>query len=768
MPVRRDEVRVLRYNHKGMSLVVSTVALALGMVGLQSSTLPPIVPMPTEYVRKTGQFEILPSTVIVADNRELGEADRLARMLRKSTGYPLPIRPTKPVKDYIEFDLKPEMKWLGEEGYRVSVRSEYVTIRSFGIPGLFYGAQSFRQMLPKEIESDEAVFRDWNAPAAEISDAPRFEWRGMHLDVSRHFFGVDEVKKFIDLLALYKFNRFHWHLVDDGGWRIEIKGHPDLTRVGAWRIGDGRGWDHSQLFFNQNDGVYQVYGGYYTQDQVREVVEYAALRHITVVPEIEMPGHSLPALWVRRDLACDEASVNRILPQIKTQFVNTYCPGKEATYKFLTQVLDEVVELFPGDYVHIGGDEVDKRTWTTCSDCLGMRERQRLDGNEELYGFFMRRMASYLKSKGKTAVAWDEVLEGGLPGNTVVMSWRGEAGAKAAIQAGARAVMAPQQLTYFDHSYQTTPMKEVYGFDPVPKGVTAEQSALIKGGQGQVWTERLEQWGDVEQAVFPRILALSESLWSDSKAKDWARFEAGVQQQIARLDQLEVQSHVPEPEFDYYFVAFRDSVTLNPPKAPPGMSVKRTRDGSVPRATSEGFDRPFVMTESGEISVAFMRANGAVGKPVSVRFLRVEEPVGRLVSGLWADWYSGRFRDVDGFSGSVERTDVPTWANQWRFLGDPFGVRFHGVLAIPADGVYTFYLRSDDGSRLRVGGRDLIDLTQVGGTESGAIQVRLVKGRYPFELLYFNAGGSRELLWEVEAAGFRRRSVPTEWLFREE
>ncbi|ARU40985.1 hypothetical protein CCB80_07445 [Armatimonadetes bacterium Uphvl-Ar1] len=174
------------------------------------------------------------------------------------------------------------------------------------------------------------------------------------------------------------------------------------------------------------------------------------------------------------------------------------------------------------------------------------------------------------------------------------------------------------------------------------------------------------------------------------------------------------------------------------------------------------------MTESGEINVAFMRANGAVGKPVSVRFLRVEEPDGRLVSGLWADWYSGRFRDVDGFSGSVERTDVPTWANQWRFLGDPFGVRFHGVLAIPADGVYTFYLRSDDGSRLRFGGRDLIDLTQVGGTGSGAIQVRLVKGRYPFELLYFNAGGSRELLWEVEAAGFRRRSVPTEWLFREE
>lgn len=751
-----------------MGLVLSTISLSLGMVGLQTSPLPAIVPMPSEYVRKAGEFEILPSTVIVADNQELGEADRLARFLRRATGYPLPIRPSKPVKDYIEFDLKPEMKWLGEEGYRLNVRSDYVSIRSFGIPGLFYGAQSLRQMLPPEIESPEPLFMDWKIPGADISDTPRFEWRGMHLDVSRHFFGVGEIKKFIDMLALYKFNRFHWHLVDDGGWRIEIKKYPDLTRIGGWRIGDGRGWDHSQLFFNQNDGVYQVYGGYYTQDQIRDVVEYATLRHITVVPEIEMPGHSLPALWVRRDLACDEASVNRVLPQIKTQFVNTYCPGKEATYQFLEDVLSEVTELFPGEYVHIGGDEVDKRTWQTCTQCADMRARQRLNGSNELYGYFMNRMSSFLKSKGKTAVAWDEVLEGGLPSNTVVMSWRGDEGAKSAVRTEAKAIMTPQQLTYFDHSYGATPLKEVYSFDPVPKGLTVEQSALIKGGQGQVWTERLEQWSDVEQAVFPRILALSESLWTPAKVKNWQRFEAGVTGQIARLDQLGVQSYIPEPEFDYYFVAFRDSVTLNPPKAPEGFTAKRTTDGSIPRSGSDDFRLPFVVRESGTINVAFQRGNGAMGKPVALRFVKVTEPEVRLVPGLWADWYSGRFRSVEGFSGSVERTEVPTWANQWRFLGDPFGVRFHGVISIPADGIYTFSLTSDDGSQFRLAGQTLIDVSAVGSSGAGLMRVRLLQGRYPFELLYFNAGGGRELLWEVEAAGFRRRGVPTEWLFRPE
>ncbi len=740
--------------------------IAFAFLGQKSASLPSIVPQPQEYTRKVGEFEILPSTVIVASGDALGEAEIIAGMLRVSTGYPLPIRPIKPAKDYIELDLKPEMKWLGGEGYRVSVRDEYVSIRAFERAGLFYGIQSFRQLLPLEVESKKQVFLDWKVPAVEVSDGPRFSWRGMHLDESRHFFGKENVKKFIDTLALYKFNKFHWHLVDDGGWRIEIKKYPDLTRIGGWRIGDGRGFDHSQIFFNQNDGVYQVYGGFYTQEDIKEVVAYATARHVEIVPEIEMPSHSLPALWVNRELACDEASVNKVLPSIRTQFVNTYCPGKPATYEFLQNVLNEVVALFPGKYVHIGGDEVDKKTWQTCTDCVTLRQKEKLADVHEEYGYFMRRMSGFLKRKGRVAGGWDEILEGGSTLNTIVMSWRGEAGARAAALAGEQAILAPQQQTYFDHGYVATPMKEVYSFDPMPKGLTLPQQSLILGGQGQVWTERLERWPDVEQMVFPRMLALSEALWTPLALKDWNRFSEVVAEQSERLDVLGVESHVREPEYDSILVAFRDSSILPPPSQSTGLGAKFTTDGSNPTSASEDLKHPFTVTESRTVKVAFQRKGGAVGRPDTIHYLKYKAPSGALEPGLWADWYGGRFRSVEGFSGTVERTGVETWANQWRFLGDPFGVRFSGIVRIPNDGTYTFSLRSDDGSRLTLAGFQLIDLSEVGVAQASQVTVKLVKGDYPFELLYFDGGGNRELLWEVESAGFRRRSVPTEWLFR--
>ncbi|MFM9872422.1 MAG: beta-N-acetylhexosaminidase [Fimbriimonadaceae bacterium] len=605
-----------------MAIGLVGFVMAFGLMGQKTAPLPPIVPQPQEYLKKPGEFEVLPSTVIVATGDAVSEAEKLALILRRSTGYPLPIRPMKPAKDYIELNIKSELKWLGEEGYRVSVRPGYMNVRSFGASGLFYGIQSLRQLLPVEIESSRPVVTDWNVPSVEISDSPRFSWRGMHLDESRHFFGKENVKKFINSLALYKFNKFHWHLVDDGGWRIEIKKYPDLTRIGGWRIGDGRGYDHSQIFFQQNDGVYQVYGGFYTQDDIREVVKYAAERHIEIVPEIEMPGHSLPALWVNRELACDKASVNRILPVIRTQFVNTFCPGKAGTYEFLEIVLDEVVGLFPGKYVHIGGDEVDKRTWETCTDCMSLRQRERLNGTEEEYGYFVRRMASYLKSKGRTAVGWDDVLEGGAIPNMVVMSWQGEAGARAAVLAGDQAILAPQQKTYFDHEYVSTPTKEVYEFDPMPKGLTVPQQALVLGGQGQVWTEQMESWSEVEQMVFPRVLALSESLWSPNAIKNWSRFSAGLPRQSERLDVLGIESNVPVPDVENHLIAFRDSFVMPVPGGGNGFGAKFTTDGSDPTESSEDLIRPFVVKESRTVKVAFQSMGGTVGRPVTLHFLQ--------------------------------------------------------------------------------------------------------------------------------------------------
>lgn len=547
-----------------MAIALPLALLGLALIG-QTQPLPPIIPQPQEYVRKSGQFELLPTTVIVAGVEERAEAEKLALMLRRATGYPILLQSSRPVKDYIEFDAKPELRWLGAEGYRVSVRPGFVLIRSFAAEGLFHGIQTFRQLMPIEVESAEPVFTSWKVPAVEISDTPRFPWRGMHLDESRHFFGKDAVKKYIDLMSLYKFNRFHWHLVDDGGWRLEIPRYPDLTRVGAWRLGDGHGYDHATLSFNPNDGVYQVYGGFYTHEDVREIVAYAAERHVDIVPEIEMPSHSLPALWAYRVLACDSDSVRRVLPALRTQFVNTYCPGKQETWTFIHAVLDEVCALFPGSKIHIGGDEHDLRTWADCRYCLELRNRHGLDNPESEYSWFMGQVAGYLRSKGKEPVAWDEAIGfGPIPGLTV-MSWRGDSGAVKAAKSGQPAIVAPQEFAYFDRSEAVTSTAKVYGFDPMPKSLNAIQQKSILGGQGQIWTERLMDWPSVERAAIPRMLALSESLWTEPKNKNWNRFSTGLPVADKRLRALGMKGHSAGDEVGPLMFSLPDRDSSEPP-----------------------------------------------------------------------------------------------------------------------------------------------------------------------------------------------------------
>jgi len=522
-----------------VALIASGVLLGSLFAQAPDAT-PFIIPQPMEMLLKPGEFEILPSTQIVATGKAVDEANKFAQFARVPTGYPLSIRPTKPAKDYIEFEIKDDLKWLGEEGYRINVRPTYISIRAATSTGLFYGVQSLRQLLPHSIEQKEPVFSSWKVRSVDISDMPRFGWRGLMLDESRHFFGKDKVKKLIDTLALYKINRFHWHLVDDGGWRVEIKKYPELTEVGAWRSGNGKGWNHSDIFFHPNDGIVEVYGGFYTQDAIKEVVQYASERNIEIIPEIEMPGHSLPALWVNRELACDDETLNKILPNLPYQFTNVYCAGNESTYEFLQNVLDEICALFPSKYIHIGGDEVDKTAWQTCEKCVDRRISENLNGTSELQSYFIGRITKHLKSRGRTAIGWDEILEGGKLQNAAVMSWRGTEGGTAAVKQGFPAVMSPITHLYFDYPYESVSTEKVYGFDPQPAGLTVPQQALILGAQANVWTERMESFDTVEQMVFPRALALSEALWSPKKGKNFARFEKNLPGAKKRLDALRV------------------------------------------------------------------------------------------------------------------------------------------------------------------------------------------------------------------------------------
>ncbi len=407
------------------------------------------------------------------------------------------------------------------EGYMLRYGREGVVITGGSESGLYYGAITLLQLLKQNGGSILYPFT--------IIDKPRFAWRGMHLDVSRHFFSVEEIKRYLDLLAMYKMNVFHWHLTDDQGWRIEIEKYPLLTQVGGYRDETLIGRPSEKMKF---DG--QRHGGFYTQAQVREIVAYAAERHISVVPEIEMPGHSRAALAAYPQYACTDGPFKTATSW--GVFEDVYCAGKDETFNFLTDVLDEVMALFPSQFVHIGGDECPKTRWKACAACQKRLQTEGLKDEHELQSYFIKRIEKHVNSRGKTIIGWDEILEGGLAPNAAVMSWRGTEGGIAAAKAGHYVVMSPGKPCYFDH-YQAqetqneplaiggfNPLEAVYAYEPIPAGITPEQAGYILGAQGNVWTEYMPTFDQVTYMALPRMAALAEVLWTNPANKDFQDF----------------------------------------------------------------------------------------------------------------------------------------------------------------------------------------------------------------------------------------------------
>jgi hexosaminidase len=432
--------------------------------------------------------------------------------------------------------------------------------------GVFRGLQTLRQLMPVEVEDRFRALAPWGGastlgarpasataalriPAVDISDAPRFPYRGMHLDVGRHFFPVEFVKKYIDLLALYRMNTFHWHLTEDQGWRIEIRRYPRLTEVGSCR---------AETILEKNfdpfvgDGM--PYCGFYTQAEIREVVAYARERHILVIPEIEMPGHSVAALAAYPELACTEGPF-----EVHTRWGVTpdiYCP-KEETFEFLQAVLEEVMQLFPSPYIHIGGDEAPKERWEESPVAQEVIRREGLADEHELQSWFVQRIERFLNANGRRLIGWDEILEGGLAPNATVMSWRGMEGGIDAARQGHDVIMTPVSHVYFDY-YQAepdgeplaiccfTPLEKVYGFEPVPGELAADEAPHVLGAQGNVWTEYMTTPEHVEYMALPRMLALSEVVWSPRDLRDWESFRVRLEAQLPRLDALDVNYRRPE------------------------------------------------------------------------------------------------------------------------------------------------------------------------------------------------------------------------------
>ncbi|MCK5851878.1 family 20 glycosylhydrolase [bacterium] len=494
------------------------------------SMVPMIIPQPEKIKVNNGFFSLNDKTTIAVSEktkpgirralREIGEC--LSDELKESTGLPLPLKTNTVSKNQILLELLSDEK-LGDEGYELTVTPDGIKISAYKPAGIFYGCQSLRQLLPVENYSKTLMSDiEWKVPCVTVFDMPRFKWRGLMLDSCRHFFDVGFVKEFIDLMAMHKLNTFHWHLTEDQGWRIEIKKYPKLTEVGAWRIENGK-----------------KYGGFYTQEQIREIVKYAADRFITVVPEIEMPGHSVAAIASYPELSCSGKPVE--VGSIGGRKKNVYCAGKENTFVFLENVLKEVLELFPGKYIHIGGDECPKDNWKKCPKCQARIKNEKLKDEYELQSYFIKRIEKFINANGKNIIGWDEILEGGLAPNAAVMSWRGVNGGINAAKQNHNVVMSPTSHCYFDYEQtKRLPLEKVYQFEPVPNKLSKDKTGFILGGQANLWTERIPTPEYAEKMLFPRTCALAEKLWSPENCSDFEKFKKRLDVQLKRFDILKV------------------------------------------------------------------------------------------------------------------------------------------------------------------------------------------------------------------------------------
>lgn len=520
-----------------------------------------LIPAPQKIQRSDGVFALTPQTRICADSQSRQTAKQLAGQLRPATGYPLKVETgvssSAPVPGAILLTTRDADTNLGSEGYELNVAADSVVIRAPTQAGLFYGGETLLQLLPPAIFSSNAVAgATWEAPCVQIEDWPRFPWRGLMLDVSRHFYTPAEVEKVLDLMALHKLNSFHWHLVDDQGWRIEIKKYPRLTEVGAWR----RGSDIERPISAPNAhpdwakptadkfGPDGRYGGFYTQKQIRQIVAYAAARHIRIVPEIEMPGHSMAALTAYPQFSCFGGPYNT--DNDLAIHTGIYDPSKEATFQFLENVLTEVFKLFPGQYVHIGGDEVNKRYWHRSAGCQALMKREGLKNEDELQSWFIKRIEKFVNAHGKTMVGWSEILEGGLATNAVVMDWIG--GGREAASAGHDVVMSPETQCYLDHYQSTnraaepraiggfTSLRKIYTYDPIPANLPPQYQSHVLGAQGNLWTEYVASLPHAEYMMYPRMCALAEVVWSPRDSRDWDGFMGRLKLHEQRLDALNV------------------------------------------------------------------------------------------------------------------------------------------------------------------------------------------------------------------------------------
>jgi len=737
---------------KLISLLLSSVFLMTIAVNAQDNDPNMgIVPAPVSVKKASGEFVLSQQTVLFADSNTKAVSfftDYLQNKLNLRNT--LKIGDAESAASSIVLTAKGTDN-LPDQGYRLTITPTQIIIAGKGA-GLFYGIQTLLQLIPADRMASIKI------PCAQIEDYPRFGYRGLMLDVCRHFFSVEFIKKTIDVMAYYKLNNFHWHLTDDQGWRIEIKKYPRLTEIGSQRAQTVIGNYHDRTP-QQYDNT--PYGGYYTQDQIRDVVKYAADRYINIVPEIEMPGHSLAALAAYPELSCDPSKTYEV-GQTWGVFHDVYCPT-DKTFDFLEDVLTEVMDLFPSKYIHIGGDETPKDAWKNSAFCQKLIKKLKLKDEEQLQSYFIQRIEKFVNSKGRSIIGWDEILEGGLSPNATVMSWRGEAGGIAAAQQSHNVVMTPGSGgLYLDHAQGRTDeplsiggytsLAKTYSYNPTPAALTPDQQKFIIGVQANLWSEYIPTESKAEYMYYPRALALSEVAWSQLSNKNFKDFsETRLPAQLAFLDKNNYDYRVPEAIGAMDTIVFGSQMTVNLKPSVAGAKVFYTIDGYTPRETDLEYHIPMTYNvpqdQYRELETIVITPSGKRG-PVSHMVMYNRAPLAPVTyqgttTGLKYELFQGTFDNTNQFTGAavVDSGIVKSFNTSLLKKNNPaFGVIYSGFIRIDVDGLYQFATKSDDGSVLTIDDQPVVNndgkhpLAEQGGA------VALQKGYHKFTLKYFDVG----------------------------
>lgn len=757
-----------------MKRLFAAIAVSLSLVSIalaQSGDLS-VLPKPVSVQLRSGAFSLTAKTKIVAKTdagRKLAAV--LNEVLVREVGFRLAVSRKQEKANAIVLNIEPMgSHYRSDAEYRLAVDPTLIQIAG-DEPAGFYAIQTLRQLFRPTSQSSISV------GSVYISDYPRFKYRGMHLDVSRHFHPVEFVKKFIDQMAQFKFNTFHWHLTDDQGWRIEIKKYPKLTTVGQYRSESHEG-SYSPIF--KGDG--RPIEGFYTQEQIKDVIAYAKARYITVIPEIELPGHASAALAAYPELGKGCAAPDYKFEVKKTWgiFKEVFCPTDE-TFKFLEDVLDETIKLFPDSpYIHIGGDEVLKDFWKESAFVQELKKKENLKDEHEVQSYFVRRIEKFINSKGKKIIGWDEILEGGIAPNATIMSWRGMKGGIEAAKAKHDVIMTPTDHSYLDYGQGDPstelltiggylPLEKVYAFEPVPPELSAEDAKYILGGQGNIWTEYIETGDKVEYMAFPRMLAMAEAVWSQKDNRNYKDFYDRMLATLPRLEKQGVNFRIPEPiDVGGFLLNETEAYAFEVRPPLPGAKVYYTKDGSTPTDKSPEAPQKISVFPVGDevvtIKTIVVLPSGRKSTVYAATFMRGKmlEPVTPASSKAGVNYSlvvpSSDFAqdppEQKGESGSITLNQFAQKID----LKKSFGVQFDGYFKIPADGVYELQIESTWDTTLIIGGKKVIDEAGTAENKKRSVLVPLKAGLHPISLRYNHRGGESNFRfrWGLKGQGLRQ------------